>query len=286
VSCGTLDSWLLYKYSGNHVTDVSNASRTMLMNLHTCRWSSRLLSFFGIPVATLPEIRSSSEVYGYFQHGVLKGIPFASCLGDQSASLLGQGCREAGQCGATFGTGCFLLQNTGLSPNYSRTGLLTTVAYKLGKSQSVVYALEGYTPTAGAAIRWLRDGLGIVNDLEEVEELATKVDDSGGVCFVPAFSGLHAPYWKADTRGVIAGLTQHSTKAHIVRACLEAICLQTRDTIAAISQDSEKPVATLVVTGGLCAISIFAQTLADILQCKGLLLITLFYSDKYLYAYM
>ncbi|KAJ1558842.1 hypothetical protein HK096_002255 [Nowakowskiella sp. JEL0078] len=228
---GTVDSWLIYNLTGGrkggvHVTDVSNASRTLLMNLETLQWDDELVEFFGTKKSVLPEIRSSAEIYGTITEGPLFGIPISGCLGDQQAALVGHTCFNAGDIKNTYGTGCFMLFNTGTKPVISKHSLITTVGYKLGKDAPAYYALEGSIAIAGAAVKWLRDNLGIIQDSSEISELASKVKDSGGVHFVPAFNGLFAPYWRGDARGCIVGISQYTRKEHLARATLEAICFQ------------------------------------------------------------
>ncbi|KAK3588819.1 hypothetical protein CHS0354_028468 [Potamilus streckersoni] len=267
---GTIDSWLLWnltggKNGGQYLTDVTNASRTMLMNINTLQWDTKLCSFFDIPKEILPEIRSSSEVYGHLCDGALKGLPVSGILGDQQAALVGQMCFKAGQAKNTYGTGCFLLMNTGEQAVESKHGLLTTVGYQLGKDQPVIYALEGAIAIAGACVRWLRDNMGIIKTSEEIETLASKVDSTHGCYFVPAFSGLFCPYWLADARGTICGLTQFTTKEHIARAALEAVCFQTRELLEAMNQDSGIPLKSLQVDGGMTGNNLLMQLQADLL---------------------
>merc|ERR1719326_405773 len=268
--CGTIDSWLIWNLTGGldggaHVTDVTNASRTMLMNLNTLKWDPAVCKFFAIPLSILPDIRSSAEVYGHLTSGPLKGIPISACLGDQHAALVGQNCFEAGQAKNTYGTGCFMLSNIGRKPVFSRHGLLTTVAYKLGPNAPCVYALEGAVAVAGSGVRWLRDNLSIISAAPEVEQLASKVDSSHGVFFVPAFSGLLAPHWRPDARGTIVGLTQYSTKAHIARATLDAVAFQTREVLEAMAKDCGCATTSLRVDGGMTANDLLMQIQADTL---------------------
>jgi len=267
---GTVDTWLLWnltggKQGGKHITDVTNASRTMLMNLRTLKWDDRLCEFFDIGKAMLPEIHSSSEVYGKLVDGPLKGLPVAGILGDQQAALVGQLCLKPGQAKNTYGTGCFLLMNTGQNVVESHNGLLTTVGYQLGPGKPVTYALEGAIAIAGASVRWLRDNLGIISTSAEVEELAGTVDSVHGCYFVPAFSGLFCPYWQNDARGIICGLSQFTTKAHICRASLEAVCFQTRELLEAMNQDSGIPLKSIQVDGGMTANSLLMQLQADLM---------------------
>ncbi|RPI82509.1 MAG: glycerol kinase, partial [Chloroflexi bacterium] len=247
-----------------HVTDVSNASRTMLMNLETLDWDPEILQTMGIPRNMLPSIRPSSEVYGKVASGELAGIPVAGDLGDQQAALFGQTCFSAGEAKNTYGTGCFMLLNTGTKPVQSKNGLLTTLGYKIG-SQPAVYCLEGSIAITGALVQWLRDNLGMIQKSAEVEQLAATVQDNGGVYFVPAFSGLFAPYWKSDARGVIAGLTRYVTKGHIARAALEATAFQTREVLDAMNKDSGVNLTALKVDGGMVYNEPLMQFQADIL---------------------
>lgn len=274
---GTVDSWLIWNLTGgvnggNHVTDITNASRTMLFNIHTQQWDDDLCKFFGVPKAILPVVRSSSETYGALAEGSLKSIPLCGCLGDQQAALVGQLCFNPGDAKNTYGTGCFLLQNTGKKPVTSTHGLLTTVAYKLGPNEETHYALEGSIAVSGGIVRWLRDNLNIIENSSDIESLARTVESSGDVYFVPAFSGLYAPYWKADARGVICGLTQYTTKAHLAYAALEAVCYQTKEILEAMSKDAvstnadSEGITTLQVDGGMTVNNLLMQRQADILQ--------------------
>jgi glycerol kinase len=260
---GTMDSWLIWNLTGRHVTDVTNASRTMLMNLATLDWDETLLSAIGVPRAMLPEIRPSSEVYGEGS-GALAGVPVASALGDQQAALFGQTCFSPGEGKNTYGTGSFLLVNTGTTPVHSKNGLLTTVGYKIG-DQAAVYALEGSIAVTGSLVQWVRDNLGLISSASEIEALARTVDDNGGCYFVPAFSGLFAPYWRSDARGIIAGLTGYINKGHIARAVLEATAWQTREVVDAMSADSGVALTTLKVDGGMTANELLMQFQADVL---------------------
>jgi glycerol kinase len=247
---------------GLHVTDVTNASRTMLMDLRTLAWDPATLEAMGIPASILPEIRSSSEVYGQAT-GLLAGVPVAGDLGDQQAALFGQTCFAAGEAKNTYGTGCFMLLNTGERIVPSERGLLTTVAYRIG-GKAPFYALEGSIAIAGALIQWLRDNLGMITSATEVEALAGTVADNGGVYFVPAFSGLFAPYWRSDARGVIVGLTRYVNKGHIARAALEAVAWQAREVLDAMNADSGVPLATLKVDGGMVGNELLMQFQADV----------------------
>ncbi|XP_041940253.1 glycerol kinase-like isoform X2 [Alosa sapidissima] len=267
---GTVDSWLIWCLTGGrkggvHCTDVSNASRTLLFNIHTLEWDPDLCTFFDIPMEMLPNVRSSSEIYGYMASGPLAGVPISGCLGDQSAALVGQMCLQEGQAKNTYGTGCFLLKNTGKKPVMSEHGLLTTVAYKLGRDQPAYYALEGSVAIAGAVVRWLKDNLGIIQSSAEIEKLASSVDTSYGCYFVPAFSGLYAPYWEPSARGIICGLTQFTNRCHLAFAALEAVCFQTREILDAMNQDSGVPLMRLQVDGGMTANTLLMQLQADIL---------------------
>jgi len=266
---GTIDSWMIWNLTGGaggrrHVIDATNASRTQLMNLKTLQWDEELLRIFDIPAACLPQICSSSEVYGECV-GALAGVPLAGALGDQHAALLGQACVNVGDAKNTYGTGCFLLMNVGATPRVSANGLLTTLAYKLGDSKPC-YALEGSIAIAGALVQWLRDNLGVIQNSSEIEALARSVPDNGDVYFVPAFSGLFAPRWRGDARGLIAGLTQFSNKGHIARAALEAAAFQTREVLAAMVADAGVGISALKVDGGMAANDLLMQFQADIID--------------------
>ena len=261
---GTIDAWLMWHLTGRHATDVTNASRTQLMNISTLDWDDALLSAFGVPRSVLPEIVASSAVHGEGR-GVLAGVPIAGILGDQQAALMGQACFEPGEAKNTYGTGCFLLMNTGTAPVASTHGLLTTVAAQLGDAPAT-YALEGSVAIAGAAVQWLRDNLGIIQSSGEIEALAASVPDNGDVYFVPAFSGLYAPHWRADARGVVTGLTRFATKAHLARAALEAVAFQTLEVVRAMEQDSGVPMRSLRVDGGMTVNQLLMQFQADILD--------------------
>ncbi len=265
---GTVDTYLLWRLTGGpdggiHVTDPTNASRTMLMNIETLDWDEAMLSAMGIPHSMLPEIRSSSEVYGEAK-GALEGVPIAGILGDQQAATVGQTCFDIGEAKNTYGTGCFMIYNTGEELIQSKSGLLTTVGYKLG-DQPPVYALEGSIAITGALVQWLRDNLRLINSAPEVEQLAGTVQDSGGMYFVPAFSGLFAPYWKSNARGVMVGLSSYINKGHIARAALEATAFQTREVVEAMAQDSGVEMSALKVDGGMVANDLLMQFQADIL---------------------
>nr|XP_006975425.1 glycerol kinase 2 [Peromyscus maniculatus bairdii] len=268
---GTIDSWLIWCMTGGvnggvHCTDVTNASRTMLFNIHSLEWDKELCDFFEIPMNILPNVCSSSEIYGLMTSGALEGVPISGCLGDQSAALVGQMCFQEGQAKNTYGTGCFLLCNTGQKCVFSEHGLLTTVAYKLGKKKPACYALEGSVAIAGAVIRWLRDKFEIITTADEVEKLAKEAGTSYGCYFVPAFSGLYAPYWEPSARGIICGLTQFTNKCHIAFATLEAVCFQTREIVDAMNRDCGIPLSHLQVDGGMTNNKILMQLQADILR--------------------
>jgi len=260
---GTIDTWLAWNLTGLHITDVTNASRTQLMNLATLDWDDEILSLFDIPRACLPTIRSSSEVYGTCR-GVLEGVPLAGILGDQQAALFGQACLAPGEAKNTYGTGCFMLMNTGTQPFASTSGLLTTLGYKLGEAPAV-YALEGSISIAGALVQWLRDNLGLISSAAEIEALAASVEDNGDVYFVPAFSGLYAPHWASSARGVIAGLTRFAGKGHLARAALEAVAFQTREVLDAMARDSGVAIRELRSDGGMVVNELLMQFQADIL---------------------
>jgi glycerol kinase len=265
---GNIDTWLIWNLTGQHITDVTNASRTMLMDLNTLDWDEELLSLLGIPRAMLPEIRSSSEIYGSIREGScppLESVPVAGDLGDQHAALFGQTCFDPGEAKNTYGTGCFMLLNTGEKLVPSSSGLLTTLGYKIG-DEKAVYALEGSIAITGALVQWLRDNLGIIQASAEVESLAKTVEDSGGIYFVPAFSGLYAPYWKSDARGAILGMTRYITKAHIARAALEATAYQTREVLDAMEADSGVRLTALKVDGGMVFNELLMQFQSDILD--------------------
>jgi glycerol kinase len=262
---GTIDSWLIWKLTGGraHVTDLTNASRTMLFNIRRLRWDAELLELFGIPEQMLPSVQPSSCIYGETDTGLFGGrIPVSGAAGDQQAALFGQCCFEAGDVKNTYGTGCFLLMHTGSEPVFSGNGLITTIA--ASAPGRIRYALEGSVFMAGALIQWLRDGLGIIDDVSQTEELAMSVPDSAGVCVVPAFTGLGAPYWDANARGAIYGLTRGATKAHIVRACLEAQAFQVQDVLQGMARDAGIPVSALAVDGGACRNNFMLQCCADI----------------------
>jgi glycerol kinase len=266
---GNIDTWCIWNLTGGvnggvHVTDVSNASRTMLMNLETLDWDPEILSLMGIPRSMLPAVKASSEVYGKAV-GDLAGVPVAGDLGDQQAALFGQTCFSAGEAKNTYGTGCFMLMNTGTKVVPSKSGLLTTLGYKIG-DQPAVYALEGSIAITGALVQWLRDNLGMITSSEEVEALAGTVEDNGGVYFVPAFSGLFAPYWRSEARGVIAGLTRYVTKGHIARAVLEATAWQTREVLDAMNADSGVELTALKVDGGMVYNELLMQFQSDVLD--------------------
>jgi glycerol kinase len=265
---GTMESWLLWNLTGGpdggqHITDVTNASRTLLMDIRTLKWDPELLDFFGVPAAMLPEIRSSSEIYGTATRGV-PGIRIGAALGDQHAALFGQTCFARGEAKCTYGTGSFLLLNTGDAPVRSSHGLLTTVGYRIG-DEPAVYALEGSIAITGSLVQWFRDSLGLISSAPEIETLARSVEDNGGCYIVPAFSGLFAPHWRSDARGIIVGLTSYITKGHLARAVLEATGWQTREVVDAMNADSGLALTTLKVDGGMTADNLLMQFIADVL---------------------
>ena len=262
---GTIDTFLTWHLTGLHLTDCTNASRTQLMNLQTLDWDPELLSAFSIPRQILPRIRSSSEVYGAATLDAVAGVPVAGILGDQQAALVGQTCFQAGEAKNTYGTGCFLLMNTGRDIVHSKHGLLTTVAFQL-HGEPAHYALEGSVAITGALVQWIRDNFGLITTSPEIESLARLVEDNGGVYFVPAFSGLYAPYWKHNARGVIAGLTRYSNKSHLARAVLEATAFQTREVVEAMEKDSGVALSVLRTDGGMVGNELLMQFQADILD--------------------
>ena len=267
---GNVDTFLVWHLTGGpdggmHITDVTNASRTQLMNLESLSWDRELLEAFGIPEAMLPTIRSSSEIYGQAKQPAIRGVTIAGILGDQQAALVGQACLEPGMAKNTYGTGCFLLMNTGTRKVNSECGLLTTVAYRVG-DQPPRYALEGSIAITGALVQWLRDNLGFIEKSSDIEQLARTVADNGDVYFVPAFSGLYAPYWKDNARGVITGLTRYANKGHIARAVLEATAFQTRDVLEAMENDSGIKLDVLRADGGMVDNELLMQFQADILD--------------------
>ena len=261
---GTVDSWLIWNLTGRHLTDVTNASRTLLMNVETLDWDDELLAAVGVPRAMLPEIRPSAEIYGEAD-GTLHGVAVAAALGDQQAALFGQTCFSAGEAKCTYGTGSFLLLNTGATPVVSQRGLLTTVCARVGDEEPA-YALEGSIAVTGSLVQWFRDNLELIGSAPEIETLARTVSDNGGCYFVPAFSGLFAPHWRSDARGVIAGLTGYITKGHLARAVLEATAWQTREVVEAMIADSGMSLTTLRVDGGMTANNLLMQFLADVLD--------------------
>ena len=268
---GNTDTWVLWNMTGGtdggvHLTDVTNASRTMLMNIDSLTWNEDIAKDMGIPMSMLPEIRSSSEVYGTGrQRGLLPGVPIAGILGDQQAATFGQACFEKGTAKNTYGTGNFMLLNTGTEPVHSKNGLLTTVCYKIGDAPQV-YALEGSIAVTGSLVQWMRDNLGMFEEAKDVEYYARKVEDNGGAYFVPAFSGLFAPYWRPDARGALVGLTRFVNKNHIARAALEATAFQTREVLDAMNADSGVDLTELKVDGGMVANELLMQFQADILD--------------------
>ena len=267
---GTIDSWITWNLTGGvnggvHVTDVTNASRTLFMDLKTLQWDDEILGIFGVPKSMLPEIKSSSEVYGIgSESSQLRGVPIAGILGDQQAATFGQAAFDAGESKNTYGTGNFLLFNTGEEIIHSKNGLLTTLGYQLGNARPH-YALEGSIAVTGSLIQWLRDNIGLISSTPEIEDLAKTVDDNGGVYFVPAFSGLFAPYWRSDARGALVGLTRYVNKGHIARAALEATAFQTREVLDAVNADSGVGLTQLKVDGGMIANNTLMQFQADIL---------------------
>lgn len=266
---GTIDTWLIWNLTGGktgglHITDGSNASRTLLMNLQTRTWDDELLLLMGVPREILPQIMPSSHVFGEAR-GILEGIPIAGVLGDQQAALFGQTCFNPGEAKNTYGTGCFMLMNTGTSPIASKNGLLTTFGYQI-ENQPAVYCLEGSIAISGALVQWLRDNLGIIQKSSEIETLAYSVEDNGGIYIVPAFSGLFAPYWRSDARGVIVGLTRYVNRGHIARAALEATAYQTREVLDAMKSDSGIDLKSLKVDGGMVVNELLMQFQADILN--------------------
>jgi glycerol kinase len=276
---GNIDTWVIWNLTGEHVTDVTNASRTLLMNLETLDWDNEILKLLGIPRAMLPQIKSSSEIYGHVgaerdsstpesltPHAVpFQGIPVSGDLGDQQAALFGQTCYGPGEAKNTYGTGCFMLLNTGEKPVPSKAGLLTTLGYKIG-GQKAVYALEGSIAITGALVQWLRDNLGMIEKSSDIESLAQTVDDNGGIYFVPAFSGLFAPYWRSNARGAIVGMTRYVNKGHIARAALEATAFQTREVLDAMEKDSGVKLTSLKVDGGMVFNELLMQFQSDILD--------------------
>ena len=266
---GTVDSWLVWNLTGGkvHVTDVTNASRSMLYNIHTLQWDEELLKTFKIPFGMLPEVKSSSEVYGHTAGQILSAqIPIAGIAGDQQAALFGQMCTEKGMVKNTYGTGCFMLMNIGDKPILSKNNLVTTIAWQIG--DNVQYALEGSIFMAGAVVQWLRDGLKIITASSDVEALALKVSDNGGAFLVPAFAGLGAPYWNGQARGTIVGMTRGTTSAHIARAALESIAFQTMDVLQAMEKDAGAPIKELRVDGGATVNNLLMQVQADVLATK------------------
>ncbi|QDZ21478.1 glycerol kinase [Chloropicon primus] len=266
---GTVDSWLLYNLTGGakggvHVSDITNASRYLLMNLETLQWDEEVAAKFDIDVGTLPAIVSNSELYGKVASGSLEGTPICGCIGDQQAATLGQRCRP-GEAKNTYGTGLFLLMNTGKNLVPSKHGLLTTACFQLGKGKEPQYALEGAVATGGVSVSWLRDGINIIDDPKETKALAESVEDTGGVVFVPAFSGLLAPYWREDARGLLIGLTQYTTRAHIARATLEALAFQSRGVLDAMAEDYGEKLTALRVDGGASSNDFLLQFQSDIL---------------------
>ncbi|XP_046482858.1 glycerol kinase 3 isoform X1 [Neodiprion pinetum] len=266
---GTVDTWVIWNLTGGkdrglYITDVTNASRTMLMNIETLSWDPTLCRYFDIPMKLLPDIKSSSEIYGKVAVGPLRGITISGILGNQQSALVGQNCLRQGQAKNTYRSGCFLLCNTGTTRVQSSHGLVTTLAYQFGPNSPAVYALEGSVAVAGAAIKWLRDNIKLIDDVKESEDLAQSVFSTGDVYFVPAFSGLYAPYWRKDARGIICGLTAFTTKQHIIRAALEAVCFQTRDILEAMHKDCGFPLTKLNTDGKMTTNNLLMQLQADL----------------------
>jgi glycerol kinase len=266
---GNIDSWLIWNLTGgqergNHVTDVTNASRTLLMDLHALSWDNEIVQMLGIPISMLPQIKSSSEIYGYTKT-LWPGVPICGNLGDQQAALFGQACYASGEAKNTYGTGCFTLMNTGENIIASKHGLLTTVGYKIGDSPAI-FSLEGSIAITGALVQWLRDNLHIIEKTSDIEALANTVPDNGGIYFVPAFSGLFAPYWRSDARGAILGMTRFVNRGHVARAVLEATAYQTREVLEAMKEDSGVNVTSLKVDGGMVFNELLMQFQADILN--------------------
>jgi glycerol kinase len=267
---GNMDTWAIWNLTGGtdggvHVTDVTNASRTLMMDLETLDWDDEIVGVLGIPRSMLPEVRASSEVYAETSVGPLAGVPVAGDLGDQQAATFGQACYSVGEAKNTYGTGNFLLLNTGNDPVQSKSGLITTVGYKIG-DEKPVYCLEGSIAITGALVQWLRDNLGLIKQAPEVEELAKTVEDNGGCYFVPAFSGLFAPYWKSNARGVVAGLTRYVRSGHLARAALEATAFQSKEVVDAMNEDSGVPLESLKVDGGMVGNELLMQFQADVLD--------------------
>ncbi|XP_034948952.1 glycerol kinase-like isoform X1 [Chelonus insularis] len=265
---GTIDSWVIWNLTGGinggaHSTDVTNASRTMLMNISTLKWDPTLLQFFNIPKEILPQIRSSSEIYGFIHEGLLKGVPISGCLGDQQSALIGQMCLQRGKAKSTYGTGCFLLYNTGTAIVQSKHGLLTTVAYQLGPKAAPVYALEGSIAIAGIILDWLKNNLNIFPDEKEYDS-EIKRYSNGSVTFVPAFTGLYAPYWHKDAKSIICGITYNTTNTHIIEAALRAICFQITDILESIRKDTGLSLDKLLVDGTMTSNNLLMQMQADI----------------------
>jgi glycerol kinase len=272
---GTVDSWLIWNLTGGinegtHVTDVTNASRTLLLDLHKLKWSKELCDFFDIPEQILPRIKSSAEVYGHMKDGALMCVPISGCLGDQQAALVGHNCLKIGDCKATYGTGTFMLCNTGMKPILSKNGLVTTIGFQFGKDGPVCYALEGSGSIGGNVVRFLRDNFGFIKEAREIEELANSVKDTEGVIFVPCFTGLYAPYWDSTARGTIFGLTQSAKKAHIARAALKAVASQIAEIIEAVEHDldGESTIHILKVDGGMVSYLPNKKLITNILDRK------------------
>lgn len=265
---GTVDSWLLYKLLGTHQTDVTNAARTFLFDIDTLQWDKQLCKMFGVPMSVLPAVHASGYEFGYIIDGPLKGVPITAVIGDQSAALVGQNCVAVGATKATFGTGCFILQNIGCGtaqaalrgvPKEARKSLITAVGYQL-KGKSATYALEGSVAIAGAALTWLRDNIDMIDDYKQIESVAREVPNSGGVFFVPAFQGLYAPYWDPNASGLMIGLSQFTRKAHLIRATLESIAFQTVDILSLMRRDA----TGMMIDGGMSCNDLVCQLLSDI----------------------
>ncbi|KAK0395104.1 hypothetical protein QR680_001119 [Steinernema hermaphroditum] len=261
---GTVDTWLIWKLTGVYATDVTNASRTLLLDLHKRKWSSQLCDFFDLPLEVFPDILSSAEVFGYIKSGPMRGTAISGCLGDQQAALVGHSCLSVGDTKSTYGTGTFMLCNIGTKPVLSKTGLLTTVGFQFGSAAPMCYAFEGSGSIGGNVVRFLRDNLGLIKDAKEIEELARGVEDTAGVYFVPCFTGLYTPYWDPTARGTICGLTQYSSKAHLARAALKAVAFQTAEMLDAVEHDMDNlKITTLKIDGGMSANQLFNQMQSD-----------------------
>ncbi|KAF7990060.1 hypothetical protein HCN44_009003 [Aphidius gifuensis] len=266
---GTIDSWLIWNLTGGinggaHSTDVTNASRTMLMNISTLQWDPTLLLFFDIPYDILPQIRSSSEIYGHIQEGLLKGVPISGCLGDQQSALIGEMCLQRGQAKSTYGTGCFLLYNTGETIVKSNNGLITTVAYQMGPKSRPVYALEGSIAIAGGVLDWLKDNLNMLDEIKDCEKIVEQIPGDNRIIFVPAFAGLYAPYWRKDATSIICGITEDTKKSQIIKAALQSVCFQIRDILEAMEKDTGLTLTKLLADGAMTNNQLLMQMQADI----------------------